>query len=146
MNVQCLTTVSADFPAAKCLDWVGTVHRAMHQRLHDRLVGRFAVCYDPVMLNPTPPEAWCDAQGRPYFLWDCDVTLARLHTLLRDDDRGVRAYWLAKAMRQAKPDDVLQLVSPGDILRDWDAVEPLLGSERAFWTWLVARWRTRSAG
>jgi hypothetical protein len=58
------------------------------------------------MLSPTPPEALTGARGRPYFLRDCDLTLARLNERLRDPNPDVGAYFVAKLMRQAKPDDV----------------------------------------
>jgi hypothetical protein len=32
-------------------------------------------CYTDRMLNPTPKDKLLDSQGRPYFLWDCDMTL-----------------------------------------------------------------------
>ncbi len=35
------------------------------------------------MLCPTPPEKLCDARGRPYFLWDNELTLAEFLALLR---------------------------------------------------------------
>lgn len=62
------------------------------------------------MLHPTPPELLCDPQGRPYFLWDVDLTLQQLRMLLADPDEDVRAYWMGKVLRQAKPDDALTLM------------------------------------
>lgn len=63
------------------------------------------------VLNPTPRERLVDDQGRPYFLWDTDMTLDRLEELLRSGDRETRAYLVGKRMRQAKPDDVFPFVS-----------------------------------
>jgi hypothetical protein len=37
------------------------------------------------MLNPTPSERMIDAAGRPYFLWDCDMTLAEFRRRLASD-------------------------------------------------------------
>ena len=65
------------------------------------------------MLHPTRPEALTDGRGRPYFLWDCDLTLDEFVDRWRDPDPEVRAYFLAKLMRQAKPDDVFQFVTRG---------------------------------
>jgi hypothetical protein len=93
------------------------------------------------VLNPTRPELLVDGQGRPYFLWDVDMTLEAFVAELASSDPQVRGYALGKAMRQAKPDDVLMLASPAQIARDWPWAEPYLGQTRDFWTWLLATWR-----
>ena len=91
------------------------------------------------MLHPTPADRLCDASGRPYFLWDCDVDLDRLRALLAEGPEEARAYWMGKVMRQAKPDDVLSLMSTDEIRTAWPRVEKYLGRERPFWAWLLAR-------
>ena len=77
------------------------------------MVRRFPLYFPTVsavsILSPTAPEALIDAHERPYFLWDCDLTPAQLNERLRDPNPDVRAYFLAKLMRQAKPDDVFSL-------------------------------------
>ena len=92
------------------------------------------------ILNPTPFDRLVDAQGRPYFLWDVDLTLERFRALLGGDDAEVRAYLLGKLMRQAKPDDVFQFVTLAEIRRDWPSVERHLGRSREFWRWLLSLW------
>jgi hypothetical protein len=89
------------------------------------------------VLFPTPEERLCDAQGRPYFLWDCDVSYAdfRAHLAADDDDR--RAYWLAKLMRQAKPDDAIVIAGPDEMRRLWPRLERSLGRKREFWQWYL---------
>jgi hypothetical protein len=82
-----------------------------------------------------------DAAGRPYFLWDCDLTLNRFLEVLQDPSPVVRAYWIGKLMRQAKPDDVFQFVSVETIEAHWSELEKYLGRSRPFWTWLLATWR-----
>jgi hypothetical protein len=81
-----------------------------------------------------------DAQGRPYFLWDSDMTLERFRELLRDPDERVRAYYVGKLMRQAKPDDVFEFVTLADIGASWPNLERYLGRKRAFWAWLLGEW------
>lgn len=44
-----------------------------------------------MMLLPTPPERHTDRQGRPYFLWDCDLTLAQLRQALEGSDDDIKA-------------------------------------------------------
>lgn len=95
------------------------------------------------MLNPTPSELLTDEQGRPYFLWDCDLTLDDLRQRLQDPDPYVRAYFTGKLMRQAKPDDVFQFVSAHTIRELWPQLEPYLGNTREFWAWLFATWESQ---
>lgn len=92
------------------------------------------------LLNPTPPELLVDREGRPYFLWDMDMPLDAFRARLADPDEDVRAYFIGKLMRQAKPDDVFSFVSPRAIRASWERVERHLGQTRAFWTWLFATW------
>ena len=92
------------------------------------------------MLSFTPPERLTDPQGRPYFLWDCDLTLAQFQQGLQDADPDVRAYLVGKLMRQAKPDDVFLFVRPRVIRELWPRLSPYLGRTREFWTWLFETW------
>lgn len=98
------------------------------------------------MLSPTPPERLTDLQGRPYFLWDCDMTLNGLRRALRSSEPVARAYLVAKLMRQAKPDDVFSFVSVDEIRELWGLVEGQLGTARPFWSWLLARWAEQDRG
>lgn len=97
------------------------------------------------LLNPTPRERLVDPQGRPYFLWDVDMTLARFEELLRTGDRETRAYLLGKLMRQAKPDDVFTFAGEADIRELWPDLQRYLGKTSAFWHWLMAAWEKRRA-
>jgi hypothetical protein len=91
-------------------------------------------------LNPTPPQMLADARGRPYFLWDLDLTIEAFRDRLRDPDLDVRSYFVAKLMRQAKPDDVFTFVSAREIRELWPRLVPILGQTREFWTWLFETW------
>ena len=93
------------------------------------------------VLNQTPKERLCDAQFRPYFSWDSDLTLDQWRQGLHGANAAWRALLMARLMRQARPDDVLLFVRPEEIIRDWSRIEAHLGRERPFWTWLVAHWR-----
>ena len=95
------------------------------------------------MLAPTPRERLVDAQGRPYFLWDVDMTLEAFERLVRDSESLQRPYLIGKLMRQAKPDDALQFVSPQEIADLWPSVERYLGNKRDFWAWLLDNWERR---
>ena len=95
------------------------------------------------MLAPTPRDRLVDQQGRPYFLWDVEMTLDEFERIVKDAHDPTRPYLIGKAMRQAKPDDVLQFVSPQEIADLWSAVERYLGKTRAFWSWLLEQWERR---
>jgi hypothetical protein len=95
------------------------------------------------MLCPTPPELLTDARGRPYFLWDCDLTLEEFRRGLEDPDLEVRAYLLGKLMRQGKPDDVFLFARPQAIRALWPRLLRYLGRTRDFWTWLFERWEAQ---
>lgn len=90
------------------------------------------------MLCPTPDSRLCDARGRPYFLWDCDVTLDQLRRHLAAPDDAERAYWLSKIMRQAKPDDAIVLGGVDEMRRLWPRMDRSLGHARDFWAWYLA--------
>jgi len=92
------------------------------------------------MLNPTPLDRMVDRQGRPYFLWDCDMTLAEFQRRLVSSNAAEQAYLIGKLMRQAKPDDVF-LFAPARLIRQrWPEIERHLGKTRAFWRWLLGCW------
>ena len=87
-----------------------------------------------------------DPQGRPYFLWDCDLTLPQFTDALRSDDVETRAYFVGKLLRQAKPDDVFQFVSLAELGRLWPTYVKYLGSKEPFWRWLLSSWGVLSDG
>lgn len=92
------------------------------------------------LLNPTPDKLLVDSKGRPYFLWDSDLTLARFRELLDEGDPDTRAYLAGKLLRQAKPDDVFQFLTVSDIESMWPRLDRHLGHTRAFWRWLLDAW------
>jgi hypothetical protein len=95
------------------------------------------------LLCPTSPDRLVDRHGRPYFLWDCELTLEGFRGSLRAGDRAQRAYLVGKLMRQAKPDDVFTFVSLGEIRDLWPDLAGYLGRTRGFWEWLLGEWRPR---
>lgn len=93
------------------------------------------------LLAPTPPQVLVDAQAHPYFLWDMEMTLDEFRQKLDHPDPVVRAFFIGKLMRQAKPDDVFQFVSLRRIVDLWPQIERHLGRTRDFWTWLLDTWK-----
>jgi len=98
------------------------------------------------MLAPTPRDSLVDAHGRPYFLWDSDMTLAELEAGLASADAEVSAYLAGKVLRQAKPDDALSFVSLATLDARWSEIARYLGDKREFWAWLLAQWKARRGG
>lgn len=88
---------------------------------------------------PTSADQLVDARGRPYFLWDVDLTLEDWVAHVEGPNLDDAAYWLARALRDAKPDDVLEFVDWDRIQRDWSRMVPFLGRRRAFWAWWLGR-------
>lgn len=79
--------------------------------------------------------------GRPYFLWDVDVTEDELRARLRSPDPDTRAQWQGRILREARFDDVWRYLSLDDVLRDWPQIRIHLGRSRRFWEWLFQGWR-----
>jgi hypothetical protein len=102
-----------------------------------------AQVYAGAVLNLTPDETLTDSRGRPYFLWDCELTLGEFEERLRDPDRAVQAYFVAKLMRQAKPDDVFRFVTLAQVRGLWPELVRHLGQSRPFWSWLLEQWAGR---
>jgi len=92
------------------------------------------------VLAPTPSELLIDQAGRPYFLWDSDLTLDGFRGRLEHPDPDVRAYHIGKLMRQAKPDDVFTFVSLDVIAGLWSRLVRYLGQRRAFWEFFFDTW------
>jgi hypothetical protein len=95
------------------------------------------------VLSFTPQDRLTDNQGRPYFLWDCDLSLDQFCSALQDPDLEVRAYMLGKLMRQAKPDDVFLFVTPREVKSLWPRLSRYLGRTRPFWAWLFETWESQ---
>ena len=88
-------------------------------------------------------ERLVDARGRPYFLWDTEMTLAVFEEKLRDPDVEARAYLVGKLMRQAKPDDVFRFVSMSQVDELWPHLTRYLGKSLPFWTFIHEAWKAR---
>jgi hypothetical protein len=63
---------------------------------------------------------------------------------LASSDPAVRACFLAKVMRQAKPDDVFRFVTWPTIADSWPRLERYLGQSRPFWAWLIKTWQRQA--
>jgi len=95
-----------------------------------------------VMLSPTPRREWVDAQGRPYFLWDTDMTLATFVDRLRDPDVEVRAYLVGRSCARRSRTTLHLRVPPRDC-RSLAAAREVPREESTLWTWLLDWWKAR---
>lgn len=89
----------------------------------------------PLTLDLTNPD------GRPYFLWDEDLSVADLRAALqpgRSDE--VRLRLLGKLLREARDVDVWQFVSPQDVAAALPVLGRRLGRRRSFWEFLIRGW------
>ena len=78
---------------------------------------------------------------RPYFLWDEDTSVAELRTALRGTDESERNRLLGKMLREARDTDVWLFVSPTEVAAALPGLSRHLGRRRAFWDYLIGRWR-----
>lgn len=96
---------------------------------------------DAVFMNRPLSTNLEDADARPYFLWDEDVSVSELREHLASDDVRLRGLWQARVMREARYQDVWKFLRLHDVLRDFDCIDPHLGRTRAFWNWLIDGWQ-----
>lgn len=77
----------------------------------------------------------------PYFLWDQPMTVAELRRRLAQSSRVESARLLGKILREARDPDVWLFTTPQAVLEHWDDLSRHLGRRRAFWEYLLNRWR-----
>ena len=81
--------------------------------------------------------------SRPYFLWDEDTSIAELRAGLSGADESERHRLLGKMLREARDTDVWRFVSPAEVAAALPNVSRHLGRRRAFWDYLIGRWRAQ---
>ena len=79
--------------------------------------------------------------SRPYFLWDEDTSIAELRAALSGTDEPERNRLLGKMLRDARDSDVWQFVTPTQVAAALPELARHLGRRRAFWDYLIGRWR-----
>jgi hypothetical protein len=82
-----------------------------------------------------------DPDAVPYFLWDEPMTVSALRQRLRTASSAEATRLLGKVLREARDTDVWVFTSPGEIAVRWEQLAPHLGRRRAFWEFLLGRWR-----
>lgn len=89
-----------------------------------------------ISLDTTDPDAV------PYFNWDAPVTNAAVRRALAEGTEADKVFWIARILREARYPDVWRYVAlRRDVLPRWDELKRQLGRQRAFWEFLIGRWR-----
>lgn len=83
-----------------------------------------------------------DADAVPYFNWDAPVTNSAVRRALAEGTDDDKLFWIARILREARYPDVWRYVSlRRDVLPRWEQLRGRLGRQRAFWEFLIGRWR-----
>lgn len=82
-----------------------------------------------------------DDRKVPYFLWDRNVTGGELRFALANPSHPQRTALLRILLREARPDEVWNFVTPELVEQEWALISPGLGRRRPFWQWLLTAWR-----
>jgi len=82
-----------------------------------------------------------DPNGRPYFLWDEDVSVAELRAAIMPGRGGQeRLRLLGKLLREARDADVWRFVTPSEVAAALPLLGRRLGRRRRFWEFLINGW------
>jgi hypothetical protein len=82
-----------------------------------------------------------DPQAVPYFLWDDPLSVAELRARLASSESPERLRLLGKILREARDTDVWRFTTPAEVTTLWPQLQRHLGRRRAFWEFLLGRWR-----
>jgi hypothetical protein len=83
-----------------------------------------------------------EAQKRPYFLWDEDLSIAELRERLARGPESERLRLLGKMLREARDPDVWSFVTPEEVARALPHLGRRLGRRLAFWRFLIEGWQS----
>ncbi len=78
---------------------------------------------------------------RPYFLWDEDVSIGELRTILAGPASYERDRLLGKMLREARDLDVWRFIRPLDVAHALDRLRARIGRRYGFWRFLIDGWR-----
>ncbi|MBS2039594.1 hypothetical protein JST97_31700 [bacterium] len=82
-----------------------------------------------------------DPDGRPYFLWSENMTLAELRQILEGTwGEELQITYTARIMRECRVNEVWQLLTLEQILSLWPRLQRRLGRSRKFWNYLAEVW------
>lgn len=83
-----------------------------------------------------------DAERRPYFLWDEDISVSELRVALQQGGNEHDRLRLAgKMLREARDIDVWQFLTPAAVAQLLPKLGRRLGRRERFWRFLIDGWR-----
>ena len=82
-----------------------------------------------------------DVDGFPYFLWDSPMKMSELRQRLEQGSEAERVPLLARILREARDTEVWRFTTPAEVAALWPRLRLHLGRRRAFWEFLLGRWR-----
>ncbi len=83
-----------------------------------------------------------DQDARPYFLWDEDVSVGELRSVLRGGSEYDRLRLAGKMLREARDIDVWEFMTPAEVAEILPKVRRRLGRREKFWRFLIDGWRS----
>jgi hypothetical protein len=69
------------------------------------------------------------------------MTLSALRARLTGAGGAERLRLLGRILREARDTDVWRFTTPAEVAASWSELERYLGRRRAFWQFLLGRWR-----
>lgn len=78
---------------------------------------------------------------RPWFLWDEDLSVRELRTVLEDETHPRWIELAATVMREARDDQVWLFLPVERVAARYPDLVPRLGRRRPFWDDLLGAWR-----
>ena len=83
-----------------------------------------------------------DPNGRPYFLWDEDVSVGELRQALAEGSEHERQRLAGKLLREARDVDVWAFLTPAAVAALLPVLGRRLGRRERFWKFLIEGWRS----
>ncbi len=77
----------------------------------------------------------------PYFAWDRNLTTRQIRQKLHTAAQPERDCLCAWLLREAATEDVWVFVRPAEVAECLPRIGPMLGRKRAFWTYVIGKWR-----
>jgi hypothetical protein len=82
-----------------------------------------------------------DGTEVPYYYWDRQITIDEIAEIVASPGHPERVDVIAHLLREARPDEVWQFMTPADVVQSWPEVSGRLGRRRPFWEWVLSAWR-----
>lgn len=79
--------------------------------------------------------------ARPYFLWDEDISIGELRTVLLTGAGWDWERLFGKMLREARDIDVWRFVTPQQVAAALPQLGRRIGRRRPFWEFLIQGWR-----